>query len=236
MVSDAGEPERARSRPFGAEPRALGAEGYDAWYRTARGRWVGDAEFRLLVSLLRPDAGESLLDIGCGTGYFARRFAREAGLRVAGLDRNPVWVDFARQHGGSERYCVGRAEALPFADRSFDYALSVAALCFVADQRSAVREMLRVARKRFAVGLLNRRSVLYLRKGLGGGAGAYRGAHWHTYREIRALLEGLPVGRVAIRTAIVLPGAGALVRGIERLAPRRLPLGGFIAVAGDVVT
>lgn len=220
-----------------AADRGVDAARYEAWYHTARGRWIGEIEFRLLRRLLRPERGESLLDIGCGTGYFARRFAADAGLRVVGLDPDAAWIDFARSRAdGSERYCVGRAEALPFGDRAFDYAIAVTALCFIADQRSAVREILRATRKRFALGLLNRHSLLYLQKGRHGGTGAYRGAHWHTDREIHALLDGLPVRRLAIRTAIVLPDVGALARRIERLVPQRLPVGGFIVAAGDVVS
>jgi SAM-dependent methyltransferase len=223
-------------RSIDPELQAIDAAAYNAWYDTPRGRWIGDIEFRLLGALLMAEPGESLIDIGCGTGYFARRFAADAGLDVAGLDPSPRWIDFARTHGVGPRYCLGRAEALPFADRSFDYAISVAALCFIVDPRTALREMLRVTRKRIAVGLLNRRSVLYLQKGRCGGAGAYRGAHWHTAKEIRALFAGRPAANLVLRTAVMLPGGSLLARGIERLVPGSLPFGGFIAAAADVVT
>ena len=58
---------------------------YEAWYHTARGAWIAGLEFSLLTRLLRPTAGESLLDAGCGTGHFSRRF-RQAGLEVTGID------------------------------------------------------------------------------------------------------------------------------------------------------
>ena len=220
--------------PATAEQRS-DAAAYEAWYHTARGAWIGDIEFGLLRRLLRAERGGSLLDVGCGTGYFTRRFAAEAGLRATGLDPDRAWLEFARAHGaGSETYCLGRAEGLPFADRSFDCAISVTALCFVADQRAAVREILRVTRKRFAVGLLNRNSLLYLQKGRHGGIGAYRGAHWHTGEEIRVLFRGLPAANLALRSAVVLPDGGLLARGIERLVSRRVLVGGFIVAAGDV--
>jgi protein-L-isoaspartate O-methyltransferase len=41
---------------------------YDAWYDTPRGRWIGDTEYALAARLLAPQAGDSLLDVGCGTG------------------------------------------------------------------------------------------------------------------------------------------------------------------------
>jgi hypothetical protein len=56
------------------------AEACDSWYRTPRGKWIGGTEFRLLRALLRPERCESLLDVGCGTGHFTRRFALDLGL------------------------------------------------------------------------------------------------------------------------------------------------------------
>ena len=211
------------------------AAGYDAWYGTARGTWIGEIEFRLLQRLLRPKRGETLLDVGCGTGYFTRRFAGESGLRAVGLDPNVSWLDFARAHGaGNEQYCAGRAESLPFSDRSFDLSVSVAALCFIEDPRPALQQILRVTRKRFAIGLLNRQSLLYRQKGLAGGSGSYRGAHWHTAPELRALFDGLPASSLTLACAVFVPGGGSIARGIERLIPHRLPLGAFIVVAGGV--
>lgn len=184
--------------------QAAEAAAYDAWYRTARGAWIGEIEFRLLQRLLRPARGESLLDVGCGTGYFTRRFASEAGLRAVGLDPNPSGLEFARAHGtGREHYCLGTAQALPFADRSFDHSISVTALCLVADPKRAVRELLRVTRRRFAIGLLHRRSLLYLQKGRHGGSGAYHGARWHTAGEVRALFDSLPVAKLVVETSPV---------------------------------
>ena len=221
--------------PDTREKPGADAATYDAWYGTARGAWIGEIEFRLLQRLLRPKRGETLLDVGCGTGYFTRRFAGESGLRAVGLDPNVSWLDFARAHGaGNEQYCAGSAESLPFSDRSFDLAVSVTALCFIEDPRRALQQILRVTRKRFVIGLLNRHSLLYLQKGRAGGFGSYRSAHWHTPREIHALFAGLPAANLSERSAVFLAGGGPSARSVERLIPPRLLLGAFLVVAGDV--
>ena len=208
---------------------------YDAWYRTPRGRWIGDAEFSLLAEMLRPRTGETLLDVGCGTGYFTRRFAREADTLATGLDPNLSWVGFAQAHAVAGQVCTaGRAEALPFPDRHFDLTLSVTALCFIDDQRQALREMLRVTRSRFVLGLLNRHSLLYLKKGRHGGVGDYHGAQWHTTREIRFLLDGMPVHAVKLRSAIFLPGGGWIARKLEAHLSNKCLLGGFLVASGYV--
>ncbi len=207
---------------------------YDDWYQTPRGRWIGETEYQLLHTLLAPAAGERLLDVGCGTGYFSRRFAR-AGSTVTGVDADPAMLRVAQARAGrGERYLAGDARALPFPDRSFDLAISVTALCFIPEQRQALAEILRVTRRSFAIGLLNRHSLLYLQKGRGGGRGAYRGAHWHTAAEVRALLAGLPVQNVTLRTAVLIPTGSRLARLGERFLGGRIPGGAFLVVGGDV--
>ena len=158
----------------------LAAE-YDKWYQTPRGHWIGEIESGLWRRMLGPKSGESLLDVGCGTGYFTRQFARADKLAVTGLDSNRDWLAFAERHAtGTESYVRGSALALPFADNSFDLVASITAPCFVADQRRALAEMLRVARRRVMLGLLNRHSLLYCKKGAAAGKTLNRGAHWHT--------------------------------------------------------
>jgi SAM-dependent methyltransferase len=206
---------------------------YEAWYDTARGRWVGETEYALAVRLLAARPGDSLLDVGCGTGWFTRR-AADDDLRATGLDPNADWLAYARTRSSPGlRWVEGDARALPFADASFDHVLSIAALCFVDDERQAVAESVRVARRRFAIGWLNRNSLLYRQKGRGGGSGAYRGARWHSAGEVRALFAGLPVRKLELRTAIFLPSATPWARGLERALPAALPWGALLLATGE---
>jgi len=111
--------------------------------------------------------------------------------------------------------------------------LSVTALCFIEDQLAALREMLRVCRRRFALGLLNRHSLLWRQKGRGGGVGAYRGAHWHTVPEVHALARELDHALIRWRTAVFLPSGSETARWLENRPPNWLPWGAFLAVVGD---
>ena len=206
---------------------------YDAWYDTPRGRWIGETEFRLAARLLAAAPGDSLLDVGCGTGWFTRRFAAQ-GLQATGLDTDPDWLAFARAHGDpAMRWVEGDARRLPYADASFDHVLSIAALCFVGDERQAAAEIVRVARRRFVIGWLNQDSLLYREKGRHGGSGAYRGARWHTASELREFFSGLPVHELKLRSAIFLPSGTKLARYVEKCAPDALPWGGMLLVAGE---
>lgn len=206
---------------------------YDAWYRSPRGRWIGDTEFRLLYTLLQPRRGAAVLDVGCGSGYFTRRLS-EHGLLVTGVDPDPDMVRYAADHiAAGERYLIGDARVLPFPDRQFDHAIAMTSLCFVTEQVGALREMTRVSRGRVALGLLNRRSILFFQKARRGGSGAYRGAHWHTANELRRLFALCELRLVALRSAIHLPGAGRWARWVERGIGSHVLTGAFFLAIGE---
>ena len=76
---------------------------YDAWYDTPRGRWIGETEFSLLNELLASSPDETLLDVGCGTGWFTRRLAESDLLNVTGLDPNAGRLNYADQHYSRQR-------------------------------------------------------------------------------------------------------------------------------------
>ncbi|MEK7759371.1 MAG: class I SAM-dependent methyltransferase, partial [Pseudomonadota bacterium] len=114
---------------------------YDAWYRTPRGSWIGETEYRLLREALVLPPGASVLDVGCGTGYFTRRLASD-GFDVTGVDASAEMIDYARSHGtGSERYVIDDARHLPFPDRHFDSCVAITSLCFIREQEQALAEM-----------------------------------------------------------------------------------------------
>ena len=219
--------------PRPAVSPAVSPADYDAWYDNPRGHWVGETEFNLAARLLSAKPGDSLLDVGCGTGWFTRRFA-DAGLQVTGLDPHAGWLAYARARSDRPiRWVEGDAARLPFADSSFDHVLSIAALCFVEDERQAVAEIVRVARRGFAIGWLNRASLLYRQKGQAGGSGAYRGARWHAAAELREFFSGLPVRGLKLRSAIFMPAGTRTARGLEKITPAFLPWGGMLMVAGE---
>ncbi|MFA5171259.1 MAG: class I SAM-dependent methyltransferase [Sulfuriferula sp.] len=210
------------------------AKEYDAWYQTPRGRWIGEQEYQLLRMLLRPVAGQSMVDVGCGSGYFTRRFAAD-GVQVTGVDSDAAMIAYAQsQRLADECYLRGDARLLPLPNGSFDYCVAVASLCFIQEQEVALAEMVRVTRKRIAIGFLNRNSLLYWQKGRHGGIGAYSGAHWHDPAEVRRLFNGLPVSNLQLRSAIYLPGGNRFARTIETCLQQRPLVGGFLVASADI--
>ena len=202
---------------------------YEAWYHTPRGRWIGDREFILMQSLLRTGKGSSLLDVGCGTGHFSRRFSR-LGLSVTGIDPDREVLDFARTQGSDIHYMQVNALELPFPDKAFDYTIAVTSLCFIDDPLQVLREMWRVTRHALVLGLLNRHSLLHWKKK---GRGSYLGARWHTAGEVSKIwvpvLSPTP-GEVVLCSAVFLPRGNGVAQWSEQWLPGTLLWGGFLVV------
>jgi SAM-dependent methyltransferase len=93
--------------------------------------------------------GETLLDVATGSGNAAVEGARR-GARVTGLDLTPDLLQTARSRAVGEgleiAFVEGDAQALPFADDSFDRVTSVFGAMFAPDQARAAAELLRVCR------------------------------------------------------------------------------------------
>ena len=200
---------------------------YDAWYQSARGSWIGQQEFAKLVKLFTPKEGQSLLDVGCGTGFFSQLF-QQTGLQVTGLDPDTAMIEFAKTKESQVKYFEGDALALPFADNSFDYCSAITSLCFVAEPEKAISEMLRVSRRGVMLGLLNRHSLLHKQKK---DSASYQGARWGTVSEIKQWCYKIkPEVKIMIKSAVLIPSAGILARTIETLLPDYFPYASFLAV------
>ncbi len=180
------------------------------------------------MKMMRPQQGNTLLDVGCGTGYFSRRFV-DKGLVVTSLDLEPAMINYAQTQTTRVNYVNGSAEQLPFADNSFDYCTAITSLCFVDDPKKALTEMWRVNQRGVALGLLNRNSLLYRQKS---GLGRYAGARWNVRKSVKKWISALKLGpaRIQHKTAIFFPDGDRLARLAEMWLPSRLLFGGFLAI------
>lgn len=135
-------------------PSSTFAAGSGDGYELLMGRWsrrlVGP--FLDFVGAAR---GESVLDVGCGTGCLAEALAKRfEAEHVRGVDISPAYIEHARRHNRDPRlsFEVGDACALTLTDRSFDRVLSLLMLHFVPRPEVAIAEMRRVARPGAVVG------------------------------------------------------------------------------------
>ena len=121
---------------------------YDEWFRTPVGTLVKRYESALLLDLLQPSPGETILDVGCGTGIFTLDVLK-LGPSVVGLEISLPMLMRARQKTGDSPFRPVTADmlSLPFANDVFDKTVSMTALEFVENAQNAIRELFRVTRK-----------------------------------------------------------------------------------------
>lgn len=121
-----------------------GAQAYETLFVPALfAPWAGR-----VVEAAGLSPGQSVIDIGCGTGVLARaaQSAVAPGGRVIGVDPAPGMIAVARDIAPGIDWRVGRAEALEMPDRTLDAAVSQFAMMFFEDRLAASREAFRVLR------------------------------------------------------------------------------------------
>jgi demethylmenaquinone methyltransferase/2-methoxy-6-polyprenyl-1,4-benzoquinol methylase len=107
---------------------------------------------RFLVSRVRAAPDDVVLDVATGTAAVAIELVRAYGCRVVGLDQSPEMLAAARFRlqqaalAGRVELVEGRAEELPFDDRSFDALTFTYLLRYVDDPAATLRELARVVR------------------------------------------------------------------------------------------
>lgn len=96
-------------------------------------------------------AGESVLDLGCGAGFDCLAAALEVGRRgrVVGLDMTPEMVRLARRHAvdaavPNVTIVQGEIESLPFPDATFDVVISNCVINLCTDKWRVLAEACRV--------------------------------------------------------------------------------------------
>jgi ubiquinone/menaquinone biosynthesis C-methylase UbiE len=124
------------------------AEGYDRWadvYETD-GNPLTLLEAPQVERLLGDVNNKTLLDVGCGTGRHALRYAN-AGARVTAIDFSSGMLAKAREKAGAERIQFlehDLAKPLPFDESSFDRVLCSLVIEHIADLELLFAEMYRV--------------------------------------------------------------------------------------------
>jgi ubiquinone/menaquinone biosynthesis C-methylase UbiE len=101
-------------------------------------------------------SNERVLDVATGAGNAAMAAARR-GCSVVGVDYVPSLLERAARRADAEGleidYVEGDAEALPFADHTFDVTSSVFGTMFAPDQERTAAELVRVTRPGGRIGL-----------------------------------------------------------------------------------
>jgi ubiquinone/menaquinone biosynthesis C-methylase UbiE len=126
-------------------------EEFDEWAADGRDRGMEERHWQTAkhaLARMPVEAGDTVLDLGTGSGYALRALRERGAGRAYGLDGSPEMAHNARSYTDDSDvgFVVGDFGALPFADDAVDHAFSMEAFYYAADPHETLREIRRVLR------------------------------------------------------------------------------------------
>jgi ubiquinone/menaquinone biosynthesis C-methylase UbiE len=193
---------------------------YDAWYDSKKGKSLYESELLCIKPLVKTSPSP-VLEVGVGTGRFARHFPN-----VIGVDLAVNALKLAKTRGIKTVQANG--ENLPFKDGLFGCILLIVTLCFAENPVGILTEAKRVLRRdgRIIIGLVPKDSpwgAFYERK-KSEGHPFYSGAKFYSLKELKGLLQraGLIISKIN----------STLLKGPDEIPGVEMPEEGYIREAG----
>ena len=118
-------------------------DSYDRLYQGFLKEHSTDLEADFMLSLIKCEKGQTLLDVSCGKGYLVA-LAQEKGLTSTGIELSNTALELSREKFPDCRFLRANAESLPFPDNSFDYVTNLGSLEHYLNPPKACLEMARV--------------------------------------------------------------------------------------------
>ncbi|MFC6863519.1 class I SAM-dependent methyltransferase [Halomicroarcula sp. GCM10025817] len=123
---------------------------FDEWAARGKDRGMEDRHWHTakhVLARMPVEAGDTVLDLGCGSGYAGRALKEtKDAARAYGIDAAPAMAANARSYTDDPDvgFLVGDFERLPFADDSVDHCFSMEAFYYASDPHAVLREVARV--------------------------------------------------------------------------------------------
>ena len=128
------QPQDKRSRQPGDTAAAV------AGRRRLHDRGVTAPLLRAIADLLAAQAGDAVLDAGCGDGFYLGGLAQQTGCQAHGVDISTLAIDAAaRRYLGCQWIVANADRFIPYADGSFPIVMSITARMNAAEFRRVLR-------------------------------------------------------------------------------------------------
>jgi ubiquinone/menaquinone biosynthesis C-methylase UbiE len=166
------------------------AQVYDRWFEMKKRLLVDSLEKELILKIADLKRGESILEVGCGTGHYLQFFSKTR-MKTMGVDLSlPMLRSAQKKMREKNGLCLGKAEELPFKTESFDAVSLITTLEFVEDPQKALREAIRVSRDKILLGVLNKYSLTAIGRRIKGifRQTIYNEANFYSIWELKKLL------------------------------------------------
>ncbi len=107
---------------------------------------TGLSGYEHALQWLKLKSGQSLLDVGCGTGLFSD-MAFKQGAKVSGVDACENLIDQAKKRNSEISFSTGEMEELPFSDSSYEIVCGFNSFQYAASIKNALTEAKRVLKE-----------------------------------------------------------------------------------------
>src|SRR5215469_2783495 len=141
--------------------REILREEFNRWAEAGRGEGMERDHLPIVLPMLekmRIAARDNVLDVGCGSGWLARRMANLAPEgRVVGMDISDEMIGLARRTSAEQEnilYVTGEVAEIPWEAKFFHHAISVESAYYWPDPRAGIRDIFRVLRPGGAMWML----------------------------------------------------------------------------------
>ncbi|HQW12348.1 MAG TPA: class I SAM-dependent methyltransferase [Saprospiraceae bacterium] len=104
---------------------------------------TGKSGYEHVLKLLKMEPGQTLLDVGCGTGYFSN-MAYQQGIEVTGMDACEKFIEQANKRNPAIKFLRGEMEELPFPEDTFDAVCGFNSFQYAADMKNALLQAKKV--------------------------------------------------------------------------------------------
>ncbi len=124
-------------------------EEFDEWAADGRDTGMADRHWntaKKALARMPVEAGDTVLDLGTGSGYALRALRERSIGRGYGLDGSPEMVGNAREYTDDYAigFLLGDFEHLPFGDESVDHVFSMEAFYYASDPLAVLEDIRRV--------------------------------------------------------------------------------------------
>ena len=116
------------------------ADGYD---ESKEGQFTSRIH-RLLLSMMKWEISQRILDVACGTGTLLYEMNSKKEIRGFGVDISEQMIENAKAKNPKMEFHVSSSEALPFSDNSMDLIVVCAAYHHFCDVKGFAKEAARV--------------------------------------------------------------------------------------------
>ena len=135
---------------FRTRATTLTAEEYGEYYRKFPALLdTTDLNQTCIYRITSSVVGESVIDVGCGRGWFVNHLEQNTQKNVTGVDF--IVPDEMKQKYPRVTFVEGAIEKLPFADKAFDTVVCTHTLEHIVQFDRALAELRRISRKRLMV-------------------------------------------------------------------------------------